>query len=220
MSAASTPLAVDLVRASDPLDRWLWCLCCERFFQVKHLAYDAHKIERCAFGDCIGAGLDRDIFLWDAWRDPADPRWPRHARELRHGMRSPETASLCQQLSRARAGALIGGFARSPEFAALRREGGPRWSEELVEKLSWWGVQPADVDAEYLGRTLRDFGYWVSCRATDAGEITRELTAFFAYGARALGWSRARACALFLTDAAVTRELERTIRRYRQRRRR
>ena len=69
-------------------EQWLWCLHCERFFQAKHLKLDfLGNYGQCPFEDCGAAGLDVDIFSWDAWSD--DPEWPTSVEDLSHGLRFP-----------------------------------------------------------------------------------------------------------------------------------
>jgi hypothetical protein len=61
---------------------WLWCLHCHRFFQHRRLRVDwLGNRQQCAF--CDAAGLDVDIFRWDAFRGES---WPATANELRHGL--------------------------------------------------------------------------------------------------------------------------------------
>lgn len=72
-------------------EAWLWCLHCERFFQVKDLRTDfCGGKEGCAFEDCNGAGLEVDIFAWDDWAKQNDLKhWPKSTAELRKGLRCP-----------------------------------------------------------------------------------------------------------------------------------
>jgi hypothetical protein len=74
-------------QAEQPEEVWLWCLHCERFFQVKHLKIDflGHRGE-CPF--CGAAGLSVDIHHWDSFGTD-NPRWPSGISELSYGMRSP-----------------------------------------------------------------------------------------------------------------------------------
>lgn len=69
---------------------WLWCLHCERFFQVKDLRPDVcGGNEGCAFEDCDGAGLGVDIFPWDDWPKQNQhlwDKWPKSVSELTYGM--------------------------------------------------------------------------------------------------------------------------------------
>lgn len=77
-----------IAEAEAPRDVWLWCLHCERFFQVKHLAVDRPgSREACPF--CGAAGFSLDIFLWNT-EAIDNPRWPKSIDELRYGMRSPD----------------------------------------------------------------------------------------------------------------------------------
>jgi hypothetical protein len=65
----------------EPQEVWLWCLHCERFFQLKHINRDS-----CPF--CGAAGLSVDIHLWNTWATD-NPRWPASIDELSYGMLSP-----------------------------------------------------------------------------------------------------------------------------------
>jgi hypothetical protein len=65
-----------------PLEAWLWCLHCNRFFQKRRLRRDfLGNRERCAF--CEAAGFGVDIHVWDTFRRDD---WPASPRELRHGL--------------------------------------------------------------------------------------------------------------------------------------
>lgn len=77
-------------RAEQPDEVWLWCLHCDRFFQVKHLMVDfLGNRQGCPF--CGAAGLSVDIHHWDSFgRD--NPRWPSSIDELRYGMQAPKDA--------------------------------------------------------------------------------------------------------------------------------
>jgi hypothetical protein len=76
---------------TNPDDCWLWCLHCERFFRAHSLCVgNLGERDACPFADCAGVGLGFVIFIWDDFREPSDPRWPRSTAELEHGMRSPD----------------------------------------------------------------------------------------------------------------------------------
>lgn len=67
-------------------DTWLWCICCTRFFQERHVRVDGQgSRERCAFCGCAGFGVA--IFPWRTFRTR---RWPKHERDLRVGAKSPD----------------------------------------------------------------------------------------------------------------------------------
>jgi hypothetical protein len=210
------PLAVDLARSPSPLDRWLWCLHCERFFQVRHLRFDLLRIERCPFDDCIGAGLDQDLFLWDDWRQPGDPRWPDDESELELGMRSPEIASISDSTEEIES--LARQFERSDQLRAIGApELGARWTREILRVLDWWGIDVAEIELEQLAELLGEFPGWIPCAPWDAGDIARELTAFFRWlSQRSTG---AEECARYLSDPCVQLELGRVIRKHRRRHR-
>jgi hypothetical protein len=72
-------------------DDWLWCLHCERFFQVKDMRPDdVCGKQGCAFEDCDGAGLGVDIYDWDDWAKQNDLKhWPESTGALHKGMRCP-----------------------------------------------------------------------------------------------------------------------------------
>lgn len=73
---------------------WLWCLHCERFFQVKHLKVDfLGNRQGCPFPDCGAAGFDVDIYAWDDWAK-SEPTWPKSEKALRYGTRSNAAAWL------------------------------------------------------------------------------------------------------------------------------
>lgn len=70
-------------------EQWLWCLHCERFFQVKDLKPDVvGGNEGCAFEDCDGAGLGIDIFIWDEWAKQNNLKhWPKSTSGLYKGLK-------------------------------------------------------------------------------------------------------------------------------------
>jgi len=72
-------------------EQWLWCLHCERFFQVKDLRADVVGGKRgCAFEDCNGAGFNVDIYIWDDWARQNDLKhFPKSITELEKGLRCP-----------------------------------------------------------------------------------------------------------------------------------
>lgn len=72
-------------------EQWLWCLHCQRFFQVKDLRRDnLGRTEGCAFTDCNGAGLGIDIDRWDSWAKQNDVKhWPKSVKELYKGKFCP-----------------------------------------------------------------------------------------------------------------------------------
>lgn len=85
-------------------DNWIWCLCCERFFQLKDIKRDPEGKDRCCFEDCDGIGFGIDLFSWDDWsEDIVDivagknhirkSWWPKNTSELVKGLHCP--ASLC-----------------------------------------------------------------------------------------------------------------------------
>jgi len=84
------PLEVVIAEAEEPDNVWLWCLHCERFFQVKHLVID-HIGNRQGCPLCGAAGLSIDIYLWNT-EAINDPRWPTSIEALHYGMRSPAGA--------------------------------------------------------------------------------------------------------------------------------
>ena len=73
------------------LEQWLWCLHCERFFQVKDLRCDdVGGKEACASEDCDGAGIGVDIYEWDDWAKQNNLKyWPKSTSELKKGLRRP-----------------------------------------------------------------------------------------------------------------------------------
>lgn len=209
MHAEIEPIRNHLARARNPRESWLWCFHCSRFFQVKNLQWHGTSNERCPFPECGAWGLDFDIFAWDAHREPDDPRWPSSEAELAYGMRSPDMSEFYEEKARREREALIGMFERSPEFAALARRAprGAHWTNELLEKLGWWGADPRLLDAVLLGETLYDFGYWVECEPDDAEVIVAELGAFFMFAARELRFEHGADCAYYLSEPEIPADL-------------
>lgn len=76
-----------LAMAERPEELWLWCLHCDRFFQVKDLQEDHFDSrEKCPL--CGAAGFDVDIYLWNTHAN-GHPDWPQQMEDLRFGQRSP-----------------------------------------------------------------------------------------------------------------------------------
>jgi hypothetical protein len=209
MHVSIEPISTQLARARRPREAWLWCFHCSRFFQVKHLQWQGTSNERCPFPECGAWGLDFDIFAWNAHREPDDPRWPRSEDELEYGMRSPDMSSFYEERERRERAALVAMFERSPEYARLGRAGsvGPHWTNEMLEKLSWWGADPCLLDPILLGETLYDFGYWVECEPVDAHPIVEELQAFFSFAGRELGFEYGHDCAYYLSEPELPGDL-------------
>ena len=84
----------EIERSGLAKDDWMWCLHCERFFQVRDLRVfvltDGEFWVSCAFDDCDGAGFDVDLFEWDSWaRQNRVPHWPTSDAELEMGLCCP-----------------------------------------------------------------------------------------------------------------------------------
>jgi hypothetical protein len=73
-------------------DQWLWCLHCERFFQVGDLIKAAGEKDyeaECPFCTASGHG---DIYVWDSWviNHPGGwEHWPKSEKELTKGLAVP-----------------------------------------------------------------------------------------------------------------------------------
>ena len=75
-------------------DDWMWCLHCERFFQVRDLEVvvltDGEFWVSCAFDDCCGAGFDVDLYTWNSWaKQNRVPHWPGSDAKLEKGLCCP-----------------------------------------------------------------------------------------------------------------------------------
>jgi len=206
------PITTILARASRSHLQWLWCMHCERFFQVKDLLFDGTRFEQCPFDGCHAAGLDFDIFLWDDWREPDDPRWPSDPKELTHGDKSPDMQEFYEEKERQRRISLLRGFAESPEYARLApARGWAHWTDEFLEKLQWWGMAPQYVDVPFLSDTLQDFAFWIACTPDDAADIIAELAAFYRYCGHECGYELAAECVEFLESADTAEQLRAAI---------
>ncbi len=205
------PLDNVIARAPHPQETWLWCLHCERFFQVKDLVFDGWRFERCPFEDCGAIGLDFDIFLWNDFRAPGAGGWPTSEAELRFGMRSPDMTAWTEEQQRRERTALVAAFLASDEATDLGLTWAP-WTDAVLATLQGFGMPPSQVDAAFLGETLADLGFWVDCEPGDAPAIVRELRGFFGFAARGLGFVHGRACATALADHDLPRRLRRWIR--------
>jgi hypothetical protein len=72
-------------------EAWLWCIHCEKFFQVKELLdAEVGGKSKCPTKKCKGSGFGKDIFKWDAWAGAGASRlknWPTSVEELKSGQK-------------------------------------------------------------------------------------------------------------------------------------
>jgi hypothetical protein len=100
---------------------------------------------------------------------------------------------------------LIERFAGSPEGREIGDVG--VWAGMMVQYgLGCVGVTPATIDAGALGEIVFEmFPRKVSCSANDAGDIVRELQAFFSFVGREFGLVNAAECCAVLDGNAASR---------------
>jgi hypothetical protein len=198
------PVRPFLRSLADPSEQWLWCAECRRFQQVRHLRGGLGDA-RCAFADCIGVGLDLDLYRWDATREPADPRWPQAVAQLRLGLRSPDMDAFHRARAARERRAIVSDFLGS---GASERDEAP-WLVALLELASQVNVEPDAVDADTLDYALfTAFPSMPRCRTAPASEIVAELRAFFCH-ARTLGrFPHAEACLGYLGHRDLGAELD------------
>jgi hypothetical protein len=213
-----TPLETRLAEHPDPADHWLWCFLCERFFHLDAARRRPADEPRCPFSDCYGYGYDFYLHFWDSARVPEDPRWPKTAAELHHGMRSPDYESFAQERLEARMASLLTAFGASPECRARLGEP-PRYVRAFLQMMSDLCcdlTDPAESSFSDLSapELLPDLPVWA--RTADLEEADRmvvELIALFEFGARTGSISDAHAWhELIADDTGLPEIFRRTMR--------
>ena len=96
-------------------------------------------------------------------------------------------------------------FAASPEAAVLPGVG-PWLGLMLHYAFEYFDVTPATMDDAHLEQIVFDlFPRKVSCAPESAGEVVRELAAFFSFARREFGLANAEGCLALLDDAGAAR---------------
>ncbi len=213
-------------RHPNPDECWLLCDECRRFFQYKSaLPSGAYPHDDCPFSDCHGYGIGYQIYFWDDFREPDDPRWPSTVEELHHGMRAPEMEAFYEAQLRARIAGILDSFAQSEERATLA--GDPRYLQPFFQMMSdlCWDLtddEDASFDPESALMFIDQLPVW--SQTADLGEAPRmldELRAFFTYAKRATAVADADKWLAVLDDDVIevlryTMRADRRLKRFRR----
>lgn len=173
-----------LATLDEPGEYWLCCQSCDRFFQMKS-AQRGDDVA-CPFDDCHDYGLGLGIYLWDAWRDAEDPRWPTSVDELSHGQRAPDPEDRFQERFANRVDKLLAGFEQSPEKQVLSA---PlqflRPFFKMMADCDWDVTASSECGFSADLAFVEELPVWSKTNSPPlAGRMAKELLAFFRFAAR------------------------------------
>ena len=136
---------------------------------------------RCAFADCVGIGIDLDLYRWDATRGPTTragrTRPTSSGSACAHRMRTATTATE----RRGFAPGIVAAFLRS---GATARTQAP-WLTELLALAQNLDVEPPAIDPETLDYALfSGLPGSARCQADVAAESSTSCASSFAMRAR------------------------------------